>query len=76
VQIEIQQVALPGDYDERRRIIHEALVAAGLSKPRAPAESVDANIPAEEDEEDEELAELFSQGRPLSEIIIEEREDR
>jgi predicted DNA-binding antitoxin AbrB/MazE fold protein len=76
VQIEVQQVDLPENLQEQRRKIHETLLAAGLSKPKTFAEAEALAIPAEEDEEDEELANLFSQGKPLSEIIIEEREGR
>lgn len=72
VQIYIQPIAPPEALAHRRQM-REALVQAGLSLlPPSPA-AVPASISADRRAE---LARIFSVGRPLSEIIIEEREDR
>jgi predicted DNA-binding antitoxin AbrB/MazE fold protein len=73
VQIHVQQVSAPTDAAEHRRQVHEALVAAGLSLPASSSPSVSSPISAERREE---LARLFAAGRPLSELIVEEREGR
>lgn len=59
--------------DERRRII-EALAKAGLLA-NTPALFPYPEEPISEQEQ-EELAQLFAGEKPLSEIIIEEREER
>ena len=73
VQIQLRQVLTPTEASEHRRRIREALVAAGLSPPTTDVPSAFRPISAERREE---LARLFATGRPLSELIIEEREGR
>jgi len=73
VQIHVWQVVAPTNADEHRRQVREALVSAGLSLPSPPPPPVSSSISAERREE---LARLFAVGRPLSELIIEEREGR
>jgi predicted DNA-binding antitoxin AbrB/MazE fold protein len=72
VHISIKQLAVSADADAHRRRVREALVAAGLvlPQPEAPLRQ-----PLTEQERDE-LARRIPPGRPLSEIIIEEREGR
>lgn len=74
VEIEVRQVKLPATTgsDERRRI-HQALVAAGLVRERPAAPAPAHPLSAEERER---LGRVFAAGKPLSEIIIEEREGR
>jgi predicted DNA-binding antitoxin AbrB/MazE fold protein len=57
--------------DEARRV-EEALIAAGLVKPRTPI----SNLPHISAQRREELARLYAVGGPLSELIIAEREER
>lgn len=60
------------NYEERRRII-EAMASAGLL-----ANSPELSFNSEEiisEEEEEELAQILAGERPLSEIIIEERQE-
>jgi len=73
LELEVRSVksAEPSTHEERRRII-EALANAGLL---ANAPALYPEEPASEEEE-EELAQLFAGAKPLSEIIIEEREER
>ena len=56
-----------------QRQVHEALVRAGLSLPASDVPPLPAPM---SDERSEELARLFSRGRPLSELIVEERGER
>jgi predicted DNA-binding antitoxin AbrB/MazE fold protein len=72
VQVYVQPAPASPNVNVHRQRVHEALVAAGLSLslPDLPAASL---LSAERREE---LARLFSAGRPLSELIIEEREGR
>ena len=72
VQIRIEQVSLASDALEHRRQVRAVLVAAGLGLPDAQA-VVPQPLAAERREE---LARRFSVGRPLSELILEEREGR
>jgi predicted DNA-binding antitoxin AbrB/MazE fold protein len=72
VQIYVQP-APPADRQEHRRQVHAALVAAGLSQPNADAvQPANALSTAER----EQLARRFATERPLSDLIIEEREGR
>jgi len=75
VEIEVRQIAKSesAQLDERIRI-HQALVAAGLI---ANADTWSPSPPPDpiSEEEQEELAQLFAGAKPLSEIIIEEREE-
>ena len=71
VQVYIQTAAL--HMDEHHRQVYEALVRAGLSSPEP--DPVPPGEPLSE-EEREELARRFAVGKPLSEIIIEERDGR
>jgi len=73
VQIQVRQVLLPTDATEHRGQVQEALVAAGLSLQSSPVPPVSGPISAERREE---LARRFAAGRPLSELIIDEREGR
>ena len=59
------------DTAEHRRRVRETLVAAGLSLPTPDAPPAASPISAERRDE---LAQRFAAGRPLSELIIEERE--
>ena len=72
VEIRVERVVTPTEPAEHRRLVREALVAAGLSLPTAPPPALDLIS----EERREELAHLFAAGRPLSEIIIKEREGR
>ena len=73
VQIRVEHVVAPIDAIEHRHRVREALVAGGLSlpTPSLPTSSIPISV-----ERREELARLFAAGRPLSELIIEEREGR
>jgi predicted DNA-binding antitoxin AbrB/MazE fold protein len=73
VEVYVQQVLAPIDAAEHRRQVREALVAAGLSLPGPLSPPASSPISAERREE---LAHLFAGERPLSELIIEEREGR
>ncbi|MGE0131792.1 MAG: antitoxin AF2212-like protein [Blastocatellales bacterium] len=74
VEIELKQVAAPETerLDERSRI-HQALVAAGLALEHPVNPQPAAPLSAEERER---IGRVFATGKPLSEIIIEEREGR
>lgn len=72
VQIHIQPIAL-ADAAAHRRRVRETLVAAGLSLPNLDTPPTSGLLSAERREE---LANLFSAGPPLSELIVEEREGR
>lgn len=74
VELEVRSVksAKSEPHDERRQII-EALAQAGLLA-NTPALYPYPEEPVSEQEE-EELAQLFAGEKPLSEIIIEEREE-
>jgi hypothetical protein len=72
VRVQIQSV-LPAGASEHRRRVDEALVAAGLSVPEMFCPPISGPISAERREE---LARRFAVGRPLSELIAEEREGR
>jgi predicted DNA-binding antitoxin AbrB/MazE fold protein len=74
VELEVRSVksAESAPTDERRRII-EALAHAGLLA-NTPALYAIPEEPISEEEE-EELAQIFAGEKPLSEIIIEERQE-
>jgi predicted DNA-binding antitoxin AbrB/MazE fold protein len=74
VEIEVKQVTEPEaeELDERSRI-HQALVAAGLALEHPVNPQPAAPLSAEERER---IGRVFAAGKPLSEIIIEEREGR
>jgi predicted DNA-binding antitoxin AbrB/MazE fold protein len=74
VELEVRSVksAETAPAEERRRII-EALAQAGLLA-NAPALYPISEEPVSEEEE-EELAQIFAGEKPLSEIIIEERQE-
>jgi hypothetical protein len=59
------------DIDAHRRRVRAALVAAGLSLPTPDTPPAASLLSAERRDE---LAHRFAVGRPLSELIIEERE--
>jgi predicted DNA-binding antitoxin AbrB/MazE fold protein len=73
VRIQIEQVLPDSDVALHRRQVQEALAAAGLSLS-AP----DGQLPARPltPQRQAELARLFSTGRPLSELTMEERGER
>lgn len=75
VEIEVKPIAQPNRaaIDERIRI-HQALVEAGLVIDTGLWQAVPI-IPISPEEE-EELGRAFAGDKPLSEIIIEDREDR
>ena len=67
-------VVLPAtDVTTHRGQVRQALIVAGLSLPAPDTLPNTQPISAERREE---LARLFSRGRPLSELIIEDREGR
>ncbi len=72
VQIQVRQILAPEALTAHRRRLREALIAAGLSLPIKPPPSA-SPLPAGRRAE---LARAFSGGRPLSELILEEREGR
>ena len=73
VQIYVQPTQPETDAMAHRREVRAALVAAGLSLPATNAPSPSDLLSADQRAE---LARRFSAGRPLSELIIEEREGR
>jgi len=73
VQISVQPLPTPDEAQEHRRQVHEALVAAGLIRPTSASPSTRQPLSPEERAE---LARRFSGDRPLSDLIIEEREGR
>jgi predicted DNA-binding antitoxin AbrB/MazE fold protein len=70
VQISIKTLPPASGAEAHRRQVIVALVAAGLA---APASNAPTATPLSEDERND-LAHRLPVGRPLSEIIIEERE--
>ncbi|MDX2040578.1 MAG: antitoxin family protein [Acidobacteriota bacterium] len=75
VEVEVKTKAKPSRAAIEERIrLHQALVDAGLVRDAGhwQAEIV---MPVSEDEE-EELGRVFAAGKPLSELILEEREER
>lgn len=74
VEIEVKQVVAPEaeQLDERNRF-HQALVAAGLALEHPVNPVPAAPLSAEERER---IGRIFAIGKPLSEIIIEEREGK
>jgi len=74
VELEVRPVNTtePAQHDERRRII-EAMARAGLLANNPALSLATEEIVSEEEEE--ELAQLFAGEKPLSEIIIEERQE-
>jgi predicted DNA-binding antitoxin AbrB/MazE fold protein len=72
VQISIKTVPPPAGAVARRSMIIQTLVAAGLAAP--PPSASPSSLLSEQ--ERHELAHRIPAGRPLSEIIIEEREER
>lgn len=75
VQLHIQPMLTSTlDVAEHRRRVQEVLVATGLSLPAPDTSPVFKPLSAERRKE---LAQLFGRtGRPLSELIIEERKGR
>jgi predicted DNA-binding antitoxin AbrB/MazE fold protein len=73
VQIYVQPISAPSEALAHRRRVHEALTKAGLSLSLPPVSPSPSSISAERRAE---LAQIFSAGRPLSDLIIEEREGR
>ncbi len=67
------QVPAPTTMSNHRQRVREVLVQAGLSQPAPNTLPAPSPLSAERREE---LARLFATGRPLSELIIEEREGR
>jgi len=72
VQIAIRSTT-PDDTAALRRKAEAPLIAGGLLQPHSTTPTTRAPLSAERRDE---LAHRFGQGRPLSEIIIEEREER
>ena len=74
VEIDIRQVVSAKDHPSHRDLVRLALVNASLSLPPSHITAHTATpISAERREE---LAEMFSVGGPISELISEEREGR
>lgn len=74
VEIDIHQLSSATDRPAHRDQVNQALVKAGLSLP-----SIDTTARAATQlspERREELAQLFSVGGPVSELISEDREGR
>jgi predicted DNA-binding antitoxin AbrB/MazE fold protein len=72
VKVLIQQVLANGDAAAHRQHVREVLAEAGLGlqgPPVSPKSSISA-------ERREELAQRFAAERPISELIVEEREHR
>ena len=75
VEVIVQMMSVPDDPQQHRLAVHEALVIAGLSLPQQGKKLVvREGLPASYRQE--ELSRMFSTGKPLSEIILEEREER
>ena len=73
VQIYVEPVVAPADGQEHRRQVHAVLVAAGLSQPNIDTVHAANALSAAEREH---LARRFAAERPLSALIISEREGR
>jgi predicted DNA-binding antitoxin AbrB/MazE fold protein len=73
VQIYIKQMSA-SEHSENRRRVKAALIAAGLSLPLSQQE-ISAPCSELSPERREELARLFAEGGPLSELIIAERDE-
>ncbi len=71
--VEAAPELLDADVHTQRRQVDMALMAAGLMAPRAPA---DPALHPLTDEERAALSRRIPAGRPLSEIILEERDGR
>jgi len=72
-RVEVTVRLIPTAIDRQRQAVRHALIAAGLSLMMP--ESIE--LPAELlPERSEELAQMFSIGKPLSEVILEERVER
>src|SRR5215208_5283070 len=74
VEINIHQVSSATDRPPHRDQVNQALVKAGLSPPSIDITARDATQISPERRE--ELAQLFSVGGPISELISEDREGR
>jgi predicted DNA-binding antitoxin AbrB/MazE fold protein len=74
VEIDIHQVPSATDRSAHRDQVNQALVKAGLSLPSIDTTARTATQLSPERRE--ELAQLFSTGGPVSELISEEREGR
>ena len=74
VEIDIHKVAAATDYSAHRAHINQALVKAGLSLPSSDITARSATRLSPERRE--ELAQLFSVGGPISELISEDRGGR
>ena len=72
VRLHVEQVSATMDIAAHRRQVRGALVAAGLSLPVPDTPPPAISLSAERREE---LAHLFSADRPLSRLIIEERDE-
>jgi predicted DNA-binding antitoxin AbrB/MazE fold protein len=73
VQVYIQPLSSSAEAMAHRSQVRAALTEAKLSLPETSPPVVPPSLSAERREE---LARLFAVGRPLSELIIEEREGR
>lgn len=73
VQVYVQPVPAPTEAQEHRRQVREALAAAGLSLPPPHAHPAAQPLSAEQRAA---LARRFSAERPLSDLIVEDREGR
>lgn len=72
VQIQIQASPAVDSPAEHRRRVHDVLVAAGLSLPRPPDLPDVKPLSAERREE---LAHILAASGPLSQVIMDEREE-
>ena len=72
VRVRVEQVT-PENGSELHRQVREALVSAGLSSSPTTPPAMLSSISSDRREQ---LAHIFAVGRPLSEIIIEERQRR
>lgn len=73
VQITVESASGRPDAETHRRQVDTALLAAGLMAPRTGG---DPTHPPLTDAERDALARHIPAGRPLSEIILEERDER
>ena len=72
VQLHIQAPPAEDSPAEHRRRVHEVLVAAGLSLPRPP---IPPDVKPLSAERRAELAHILAASGPLSQVIMEEREE-
>ena len=73
VRISVEATSERADAETHRREVDSALIAAGMMLPRTGSEEIPRTLT---NVEREALARHIPTGRPLSEIILEERDGR